>query len=271
VPGEREEHRHRLDDRGGGDCWITNEPNPYLRIPVILDEYVKNRDVWNCPSGKSYNNFAINSGLPDWWTHFLDNPDLWCSRYICMSPYPPGWGGTVTDTAAQRLCGGGGDVAGFSSTGGSFGTNYASPHANRELKTAQMNDAAKWVVIGEAATNAERDTTNDYAYQFACKVPCNSPPNSCGADWVNCSWTQECQVAPNMGFDVDPQLRKNHPLTRPRHLGGMNMGFADGHAAWYASEAILFGGTAGNYLPAGNLFGNLQNCRYPLLSPSYVP
>ena len=27
----------------------STEMNPYLKPPVVLDEYIKNRDVWNCP------------------------------------------------------------------------------------------------------------------------------------------------------------------------------------------------------------------------------
>jgi hypothetical protein len=138
-------------NRGGGSCWITCEPNPYLPIPVILDEYVKNRDIWSCPSGGLFNSFAISPCLPDWWTRFLNSPDLQRSRHICMSPYPPGWGGYVTDTATQYMCGGGGDVAGGnSSAGGSFGTNYASPYGNCDQKTSQMEDAAKLTVASSS-------------------------------------------------------------------------------------------------------------------------
>ena len=52
------EHRQEViawfKDRFGSSCpedyWT--EANPYLRLPVIMDEYVKNRDVWHCPSGR---------------------------------------------------------------------------------------------------------------------------------------------------------------------------------------------------------------------------
>jgi type II secretory pathway pseudopilin PulG len=55
------EHRQEVFDYfaavpgpGGSpeECDWDNETaaNPYLRWPVILDEYVKNRDVWRCPS-----------------------------------------------------------------------------------------------------------------------------------------------------------------------------------------------------------------------------
>jgi len=36
--------------------------NPYLKWPVVFDEYVKNRDVWRCPNSKYINQWAIISG-----------------------------------------------------------------------------------------------------------------------------------------------------------------------------------------------------------------
>src|SRR5574340_977935 len=39
-------------DRGKICQSRAQQSNPYLRWPVILDDYTKNRDVWNCPSAK---------------------------------------------------------------------------------------------------------------------------------------------------------------------------------------------------------------------------
>jgi len=118
-------------------------------------------------------------------------------------------------------------------------------------------------VIGENMS-AERWMSFNFAYDL-CNIACQG--KTCGADWENCPVSQSC--APPVGehdFRTDPQVRLTNPLSRPRHLGGHNIGFGDGHAAWYPSEAILFGGTAGFYHPAGDLFENLQNCRFPPLS-----
>src|SRR5512141_955035 len=35
------------------------QANPYLKIPVILDEYIKNREVWKCPSAPTSQTFVI--------------------------------------------------------------------------------------------------------------------------------------------------------------------------------------------------------------------
>ena len=67
------------------------------------------------------------------------------------------------------------------------------------------------------------------------------------ADWANCSWTQQCGAG-DPRFQTDPNYRKQNAGTR--HLGGSNLGFADGHAAWMNAEAILFGGEKwSSYIP----------------------
>src|SRR5574340_13956 len=44
------EHRTEVIDAFGDDCQYSTGANPYLRWPVIFDDYVKNRQVWSCPS-----------------------------------------------------------------------------------------------------------------------------------------------------------------------------------------------------------------------------
>ena len=242
----------------------ATEANPYLRIPVILDEYVKNRDIWSCPSGFSMVNFAINACVPDWLTYLKNNDSMACSVLICRGPFPPGWGGTVTDTGLQGQCAGTSD-GGFGSAD-QWSVNYYTILENRDLTTSAMGDAAKWVVIGEQSQQSEyHNDTNLLAYNM-CRIGC---AGDCGADWAGCPNTIYC--SPPSGEDgykwqTDPMIRKTYQWAKPRHMGGHNLGFADGHAKWFSSEAILFGGTAGPYVPAGNLFENLQNCRFPLLA-----
>jgi prepilin-type N-terminal cleavage/methylation domain-containing protein len=45
------EHNAEVLDWFGCDS-SAGAANPYLRVPVILEEYIKNRDVWRCPSAK---------------------------------------------------------------------------------------------------------------------------------------------------------------------------------------------------------------------------
>ena len=71
---------------------------------------------------------------------------------------------------------------------------------------------------------------------------CGANPGSvscCGGNWVdwdNCSWSQDCGADHHVDYS-DTQIRKTQGY--PRHMGGSNVGFADGHAAWFNSEAIL--------------------------------
>jgi len=47
--------------------------NPYLRWPLVLDEYVKNRDVWKCPSAKVEGGAGNISPGGDWFHVFVAN------------------------------------------------------------------------------------------------------------------------------------------------------------------------------------------------------
>jgi len=240
------------------------EANPYLRIPVIMDEYVKNRDIWTCPSSAMTVNFAINACVPDWWTYFLNHPEKHCSVLICRGPFPPGWGGIVTDTGLQNLCAGGGEAGGFSSASGSWSMSYYSILEDRDQKTSAMADAAKWAVIGEQSQQTEYHNYSQLLAYNMCRIGCAGEPEFCGGNWESCPNTQYCAPDSNdTGFQTDPEVRKTNAIAKPRHLGGQNVGFADGHAQWLSSEAILFGGTAGPYIRAGTLFTNIRNCRFP--------
>jgi prepilin-type N-terminal cleavage/methylation domain-containing protein len=46
--------------------WWTN---PYVKWPVVLDEYVKNRDVWRCPSARVEVGAIYIIPGPDWLGH----------------------------------------------------------------------------------------------------------------------------------------------------------------------------------------------------------
>jgi len=212
--------------------------NPYLKWQVILDEYIKNRDIWRCPSAKYVRSIAILNPLGgDWWKRVEDvysaegGP---CAVAMqCDSPFPPGWGGSVTDSYVQQQC---------SSGGGAIELGLNGLNENYDLKTGEITDPAKWLAVVELAGN-DSWSTFILAYPDLCKLGCatldTKYDTGCvvSADWVNCSSSQDCGAGdPMMGEDA--QVRK--PWAR--HLGGVNLGFADGHAAWMSSEAVLSGG-----------------------------
>jgi prepilin-type N-terminal cleavage/methylation domain-containing protein/prepilin-type processing-associated H-X9-DG protein len=223
------------------DCRATGA-NPYLRHPVILDEYIKNRDVWRCPSARYTKSVAINwgYGTGNWLKYLQDQMAAGaCHLSICASPFPPGWGGSITDSAVQDACS-------DPSAGGAFAQNIACPWTLDDMSTSQMQDPAKQVAVADAGVIIEQlDRTSWVAYPDTCRIDHDLCNETCGGDWSNCSWSQPCSpLAIDHGGDgksaSDVEIRKN--LFRSRHLGGSNIGFCDGHAKWMSSEAILFGG-----------------------------
>ncbi len=230
-----------------GDCVCKGRmagPNPYLRWPVILDEYIRNRDVWRCPSARRDKPFPINSGYAsgangDWFKEFVANADVCPAPVPCQEPYPPGWGGTVTDTILQ------GEDAGCASSGtGATLAGIGVPAWNTmDQKTSEMQDPSRKVICADAGIKLDLERTAWVAYPDTCKVDIAACSPDCLADWENCADSRECGAG-NALFGTDVQYRKDH--ARARHLGGSNIGFADGHASWMPSETILTGGDGAN-------------------------
>jgi len=237
-----------------GDCrqaCFPTEMNPYLRVPVILDEYTKNRDVWRCPSAvfsSATTGVQINGCVPDWYTWFSTakaNGD--CRAQPCSQPFPPGWGGSVTDSVKQGACG----TDGFDQ---SIGLTWVV----RAKKLGEFHDLSRTVVAGDSGISLEdtNSKTSQFAYPDYTRFDflalagatgcsggsagnCSSEPDNCGnaAVAATCSPLSVCYGGDGK-FTFDPTERKKHA----RHLGGSNLGFADGHAAWMPAETILFGG-----------------------------
>jgi len=229
-----------INDVGESD-WIPWMVNPYLRWPVVLDEYVKNRDVWRCPSAKGSPTFAVNPCTPDWWTAMKNNVTD-CSYATWSSGwFPPGWGGTQTDSFTQAYQCAGIDTNGFES-GYGVTTWYS-----LDEKTSQIKNASKKVVVADAGRQFDIARTSWVAYPDTCRL------DGAGCGWatdnglgqgntcVSCdySFISDCG-AYDARFGSDVTFRKQY--ANSRHLGGSNLGFADGHAAWMNSEQILFGG-----------------------------
>ncbi|NIQ98595.1 MAG: hypothetical protein GTN78_00110 [Gemmatimonadales bacterium] len=70
------------------------------------------------------------------------------------------------------------------------------------------------------------------AYPEMCVACCG------GGWWTDCPWSADCSLSYEDGegasfLDGDVTIAKQR---FSRHLGGVNIGFADGHAAWYPSQ-----------------------------------
>ena len=249
------EHRQDVRDwlianPGGGTktCCCADRvtsANPYLKWPVVLDPYVRNRDVWRCPSARTVNEFTVYSTASpeangDWFKAMVAAWETCPHPRPCNSPLPPGWGGTVTDTIIQ-----GWDGCAGPDTGGFDWTIGTAPRWALDTKLGSLSDPVKYPVAydcGPVVSGADRCSW--IAYPDTCRIDgtaCTSTGWQCGADWVNCSWTVDCgALKGDPRWALDAQFRKDNAGSR--HLGGSNIGFADGHARWFTSEAILWGG-----------------------------
>jgi prepilin-type N-terminal cleavage/methylation domain-containing protein len=221
--------------------------DPYLRVPLILEEYIKNRDVWRCPSAKIENGIhghPINPCTPDWYTAAIRDA---CRANGC-EVYPPGWGGNLTDSAVQGMCSNDPGVT------GQFQQSIATPCVIRGKTPESSHDVSKLVVCGDGGVSVEGDATYSDAYAYPdIKFPrwllqtdgCGGhfgsghcPDDSCG------DYNTASQCTPlAMCFGGDGRLAKDASYRRTfaRHLGGDNLGFADGHAKWYPADTILLG------------------------------
>ena len=231
-------------DSGECSCW-TWVSNPYLRWPVILDDYTRNRDVWRCPSARRAQTFVVNPCVPDWFTAMVNGADNDCSYNNADNlGFPNGWGGSITDSYQQiEMC------AGPDTGGIEIGVGVASWHC-MDQKTSAIKDASRRVVCADAGVQMDLARCSWIAYPDICRLDgaaCAVTPGVDGTcsvpDWVNCDWTLDCGAG-DIRFGTDVQYRKDH--SQPRHLGGSNIGFADGHAAWMPAEAILYGGDEAN-------------------------
>ena len=253
-------------------CGVIWQANPYLRWPVIFDEYVKNRDVWRCSSARYTNNtVAINACIPDWFTYFRRGEDAGtCPRpRECADNFPPGWGGMATDTLAQ------GWNNGCGLGNGAFDQSLATAHHNRDVKISAIDDVTKRVVVGDGGVDLEPWRTSGFAYPDYSRfdqllLECGSAGNcsnqsSCGNPTVaaTCSPLSLC-FGGDGKFGWDATYRQ----TFARHMGGSNLGFADGHAGWFPSETILFGGwNNSGYATVPQVFDGLECCFFPTNKP----
>ncbi len=232
------EHRAEVvqgfNDFGGtGDvcCCYQTFANPYLQWPVILEEYTKNRDVWRCPSARYVPGLWIYPGYSDWYQYLLDHPDNGLGCQGCGTGFPNGWGGSVTDSFVQWQCAG--------EDTGAFAQTIGTSRDLRELKTSQIADPARYVACGDSGYNQEVLRTSRFAYPDRYGVEKALCRQNEEWDWANCAQSVDCGAG-DPRFQTDTEYRKEYSW--PRHLGGSNLGFTDGHAAWMPSEKILFSG-----------------------------
>jgi prepilin-type N-terminal cleavage/methylation domain-containing protein/prepilin-type processing-associated H-X9-DG protein len=236
--------------------------NPYLRWTLILDEYVKNRDVWRCPSAKLEGGVGnINPG-GDWFTHLMVNEpmmregpeagaehDEW-GWALCVFNgwWPPGWGGAITDSFVQGPAWNAEEQIDqekvFRQSIGLNGGTFEGFASNWSMKLVEVADPVNFVICGDGSWKANHDwmTIELAAFPEICQLGCSGAEIANWCDWMDweacAEWAGDCKdlYAPNNGaFLNNPSLRAPYS----RHLGGVNLGFLDGHAAWWHSERLV--------------------------------
>jgi prepilin-type N-terminal cleavage/methylation domain-containing protein/prepilin-type processing-associated H-X9-DG protein len=248
-----------------GHCAIAVKANPYLKWPIIFDEYIKNRDVWSCPSAKIYGGASFIVGPTDWFTHLLANEGGWGDEsplgYFgpCDRSFPNGWGGTVTDSLTQ-----GQYAVLVGSTGGSAHKAFIQSIAVNSyqagtygMKLVSVQDPVNYPIVGDGSQLVDSMGPGLTAYPDLCNVECAGDLPWCGDGWVDwemcASWAADCGLyyhAPQNGsFYNDRERLKQYA----RHLGGTNIGYLDGHAGWINSQLLL------NKVRDGEIFGLYSN------------
>jgi len=250
-----------------GHCQTATAANPYTKVPVVLDEYIKNRDVWRCPSAKLYTGAHFINGIPDWFGYLQATAGDWgvpVRDEACPydSSWPNGWGGEITDSITQRR-----HAASYSDK--VKGVFVQSISVNSvyltEVKLGEIQDTVSQPVCADGGALPDYIEAGATGWPDICALECGN----CGGwtDWVACASTAaDCGLynyAPIDGsFLRSPTLRK--PYTR--HLGGVNIGYADGHASWINSDLWL------NKIKDGeitnvNLFGPPAWCGLDYIGP----
>jgi len=231
--------------RGGGgsvsSCFRISWADPFVRFPVVLDEYTKNRDVWRCPSERwSASVWFIvptygSNGT--WWGYLKDHEGVWGTGKAvspCAWAFPQGWGGEVTDSIAQmRLASPSayGWITGASNAEsmGCFDQGIGVPEEMiMNMKTSAIADPSWQIVCADNGGTTTLHNVRNQLWGFCA--------NGC-ADWTNCPVTQLCGLDASAynKFWTDSSYRSKWT----RHMGGTNYGFADGHASWFPAEQVL--------------------------------
>ena len=220
---------------GSGHCLKATQANPYLQPPVLLDEYLKNRDVWRCPSAKLQSGATFINPDPDWFGYLFTHD--WAGLCPGDSSWPNGWGGEVTDSLLQGRYGTAYDGATVNKAFvQSIGTNIEMA----EVKLVEVHDPVSRPIVGDSGPWPQFMFLGGTGWPDICAIECGNcggwvdweaAPADC-AEWLASPDCYHLYAPSNGSFLTNPDLRK--PYTR--HLGGINLGFLDGHASWMNSD-----------------------------------
>jgi prepilin-type N-terminal cleavage/methylation domain-containing protein/prepilin-type processing-associated H-X9-DG protein len=230
-----------MPGQGGGgyepDCRRVETANPYLREAVILDEYIKNRDIWRCPSAKTESGAQVMPGASDhggtamaggwlnFWVTNLGNYGLGKPMPPCNGTFPQGWGGDITDSLVQAGVQGAGNM-------GFVASLQTTPR--RDLRESSIDQPSDYPPVADSGGGF---MAPNIAYPDICRIACmpTSSSASCGYTYPDGCGNNAAGCYPDLGSSTDPSKAAKYT----RHLGGSNVGFMDGHAQWFSARAFL--------------------------------
>ena len=161
-----------------------------MQPPVLLDEYLKNRDVWRCPSAKLQSGATFINPDPNWLGYLQANEGSW-GRTLCPgdSSWPNGWGGEVTDSLLQDRYGTAYDGA---TTNKAFVQSIGTNIEMAGVKLVEINDSVSTPIVGDSGPWPNFMFLGGTGWPDICAIECGN----CGG-WVD--W----EVAPSV--DVEGQ------------------------------------------------------------------
>jgi prepilin-type N-terminal cleavage/methylation domain-containing protein/prepilin-type processing-associated H-X9-DG protein len=244
-----------------GAAWAATIANPYLPWPVVLDEYIKNRDVWRCPSALLESDAGFIYGLSDWLNYLQVNEGVWGEGLadnggdlgpVCEHmAFPQGWGGEVTDSLLQGMTASMGDIFFANKANKAFVESIGTmKELLQDAKLVSFQDVAHLPVAADSPPTMDWLDVGRIAYANICCPTCAGAQWGAGCNGGNGPQADICGVDPDCFSNVhahrawarDPNLRKGST----RHLGGSNVAFADGHAQFWSAGAILAAADAGD-------------------------
>lgn len=261
-PLEKRDEVITKTDAGGPYGWLNGNncqrvatmANPYLRYPVILDEYVKSRDLWKCPSayvqqapGQIVNDDPnlYDGGWFGYYIYWADksgmlggsNPTNVGTWAPCTGGFPNGWGGIVTDTFMQNLRPnfrqlGKGEMAAKAFVFSIWTNEYSLSKTN----LSKVDNPSAWISVADAGPAYSIFRPFSISYVEACCPAGSRIEGMAPHTFSDCPWARDCSIEPGK-----KAMRANDAYMKKftRHQGGTNLGFVDGHAKWYMARAIL--------------------------------
>jgi len=199
--------------------WGADSSNPWLRWPVLFDPYLRDRTAYVCDGVEA----------PPQGHGVVTRPGFITTKPIttkgwpngpCAHVYPPGWGGSVTDSATQTDKA---DPARFRATVGAAITALSAK------KLSEIEDP-KHTVAWADSSRMSLDL-GSLIWANVCRADCANLKDK--ADWDNCAWSRKCGAAE--AFTKSAQLRAKST----RHSGGSNIAFLDGHVEWMSVPRMI--------------------------------